>query len=158
MKLSQIKQLTEAEVRPSQAPDFVQRSPEFQKLKELGGDKLANDVAVAWQGDARDYQRSGGKGFQPLVAQMLNDRVVERRYGIRLTPELRTVLSRIIQLSYHAFPDVDRLKATSNAPHSGGVWGNVWARECAEVEFDAALYEVIKADVLTLLSEEENRV
>jgi hypothetical protein len=68
------------------------------------------------------------------------------------------VLSRIIQLSYHAFPDVSRLKATSNAPHSGGVWGNVWARECAEVEFDAALYEVIKADVLTLLSEEENRV
>ena len=98
-------------------------SPEFQKLKELGGDKLANDVAVAWQGDARDYQRSGGKGFQPLVAQMLNDRVVERRYGIQLTPELRTVLSRIIQLSHHAFPDTNRLKATTNAPHSGDVWG-----------------------------------
>ena len=158
MKLSQIKQLQEAALRPSQAPDFVERSPEFSKLRELGGEKLAHDVAIAWQGDARDYQRTGGKNFQPLVAQMLNDRVVERRYGIHLTTDLRAVLSRIIQMSYHAFPDVTKLRATINAPHSGGVWGNIWARECEEVEFDAALFEVIKADVLTLLSEEENRV
>lgn len=157
MKLSQIKNLTEQQ-RPSQAPDYVQRSPEFAKLRELGGDKLANDVAVAWQGDARDYERTGGKNFQPLVAQMLNDRVVERRYGITPSSELRAILSRIIQMSYHAFPDVTKLRATTNAPHTGGVWGNSWARECAEVEFDAALFEVIKADVLTLLSEEENRV
>lgn len=157
MKLSQIKTLTEE--RASQSPDYVQRSPEFAKLRELAGEKLAHDVAVAWQGDAREYSRTGGKGFQSLVAQMLNDRVVERRYGIHVSSELRGVLSRIINMAYHAFPDVNKLRATRNQVGPNDVWGHhVWARECAEVEFDAALFEIIKDDVSTLLSEGKKRV
>lgn len=150
--------ITENQTRPSQQSDFLPRTPEFQQLRTLAGDKLATDVAIAWQGDVKDYARTGGKGFNPLVAQMLDDRVIERRYGIQSTPQLRKILSSIKQLSHHAFPDINQLRATTNAPYTGGVWGNQWARECASVEYDELLYEVLKADIVTLLTEEENRV
>lgn len=157
MLLSQFTKLVENQDRPSQRPDFLPRTPEFQQLRDLAGEKLASDIAVAWQGDVKDYARTGGKNFQPLVAQMLNDRVVERRYGVEITPPLRKILSALVQLAHHAFPDTERLRGTTNATYSGGVWGNAWARECATVEFDEILYEVLKADVVTLLSEEDNQ-
>lgn len=154
MLLSQFAKLTENQDRPSQRPDFLPRTPEFQQLRDLAGDKLANDIAVAWQGDVKDYARTGGKNFQPLVAQMLNDRVVERRYGLQLTPELRRTLAKLVQLAHHSFPNPDQLRGTSNAVHTGGVWGNAWARECAKIEYDDVLYEVLKAETALLLSED----
>ena len=78
--------ITENQTRPSQQPDFLPKTPEFQQLRTLAGDKLATDIAIAWQGDVKDYARTGGKGFSPLVAQMLDDRAIERRYGIQPTP------------------------------------------------------------------------
>lgn len=154
MKLAQLKQLQE-----NATPATLQRSDEFAKIRELIGDKFATDIAVAWQGDARDFQRTGGKGFQSLVVQMLNDRVIERRYGVPVTPELHRLLQRLKSLAYHAFPDASSLRATNNASYANDVWGyHNWARECQEVEFDSALFEIIKADVRTLLTEDENRV
>lgn len=154
MKLTHIRQL-----RESATPAMLQRSEEFAKIRDLIGDKFANDVAIAWQGDARDYQRSGGKNFQSLVVQLLNDRIIEHRYGATITPELHRVLQRIKSLAYHAFPDVNSLRATHNAPYANDVWGYYnWARECNDVEFDSALFEIIKADVSPLLTEENNRV
>lgn len=51
MKLAQLKQLQENAI-----PTTLQRSEEFAKIRELIGEKFATDIAIAWQGDARDFQ------------------------------------------------------------------------------------------------------
>jgi hypothetical protein len=148
MKLSDIKPLAEA----APALAILEQRPEFQRLRQVVGDKLANDVLLAWSGDMRDYERTGGKNFQSLVVQMLNDNVLQRKYNIPATKEVRDVVVPIIQLAHHAMPDVSRMRAPQNAPRSNDVWGNVkWARESMEFT-DYVLYESLKRDVRTLLT------
>lgn len=147
MKLSNILPLFEA-VLPS-----IESNPDLMKLATINA-KLANDLQVAWQGDARDYQRTpDGKNFQSLVVQMLNARVLERKYGIQITPEVNSSVQRLSALAHQTFIDRTKLRAASNAGATGGIWGNSWARESVAVDFDNGLYENLKQEITALLSE-----
>lgn len=147
MKLSDIKQLLEAATQ-------LDSRPEFDALRRAVGDKIANDVLVAWNGDARDYQRSGGKNFEPLVPRLLSADVLSRKYGIKVTPELQRALSGVIQLAYHAFPKEEQLRAPKQSPYTHGAWGQErFARESQLTPSDTALYESLREEVALLTSD-----
>lgn len=149
MKLSDIKQLMEAVTQ-------LEGRPEFDALRRTLGDKVANDVLVAWNGDARDYQRAGGKNFDALVPRLLNADVLSRKYGIRITPDMQRAISGVVQLASHAFPATDRLRATKQAPYATGVWGHErFARESQLTPNDAALYESLQEEVALLTTDTE---
>jgi hypothetical protein len=147
MKLSEIKQLMEAVMQ-------LESRPEFEALRRTLGDKVANDVLVAWRGDAQDYQRSGGKNFEPLTPRLLNPDVLARKYGIRLTPDMQRALSGVVQLAHHAFPNVERLRAPKQSPYATGVWGQErFARESKLTPDESALYESLQEEVALLTSD-----
>lgn len=149
MKLSDIKPLVEA----AGASTPLDQRPEFQQLRQAVGDQVAKDVLLAWEGDLRDYQRSGGKNFQSLVLQILSDNVLQRKYNIVPSREARAAISPVIQLVHHVMPDTSRMRAPVNSPYNRGVWGGVkFARESAEFKFQRPLYEALKRDVQTLLT------
>lgn len=149
MKLSEISALLES------AAAFDQR-PEYQQLRQLAGDAVARDVLAAWNGDQRDYQRSGGNNFEALVPKLLSPNALTRKYGIRVTPELQQVLSQIVQLSHHSMPPPNKLRSTVNSKYANDIWGHErFARESLLANSESALYESLKQEVALLISEEK---
>lgn len=149
MKLAELHQLLEAATQ-------IDQQPEFQQLQQLAGEQVARDIVAAWNGDQRDYARSGGKNFEALVPKLLSPSVLSRKYGVKVTSELQQVLSRLVALAYHAMPPVDRLRATTQAKYANDVWGHErFARESQLTADDAALYESLKAEVALLTSNDD---
>ena len=129
-----------------------EQSPEVQQLRQLLGDQVANDALTAWNGDQRDYQRSGGKNFDPLVPRLLNPDVLSRKYNIRVTPAVQSVLSRIVQLARQTMPDTTSNISAYNARFKDDVWGHErFAREGVDLSAENALYEALGQEVDTLL-------
>jgi hypothetical protein len=144
MKLAEVKQLMEA-------AGPLDRQPEFEQLRQVAGEALARDVLSAWNGDLRDYQRSGGNNFEALVPKLLSPTVISRKYGVQVTPELQQLLSRIVQLSHHSMPPPNKLRSTVNSKYANDIWGHErFARESEQYSAADRLYESLKKEVALL--------
>lgn len=113
---------------------------EFKMIQKEAPD-FAKKLQVAWEGDAREYQRNKDR-FDPLFPKML-----EARSVAKFAPELKNfvkVLDMLKQLHLHSFP-------TSKAQFKdSGVWSHErLARESVEADLE---YRELRAQVEKLLS------
>jgi hypothetical protein len=118
---------------------------EFKAIQHEAPD-FAKKLVLAWEGDARDYERSQGKGFDPLFPKMLDPKSVAKfAPGLKVDGALEKGLGLLKQLHGMSFPTKPAAARTDNS-----VWSHErWARESQD--FDMVGYEMLREEVLTLL-------
>ena len=109
-------------------------NPEFISLQKAAPD-FANKLATAWNGDAREYNRTHGKNAEMLFPMML-DNITKYVPNVKVTFQVQKLITDLKRLQTSAFPPVP-----ASARIDTGVWQHEpWARESVDTEY-AALRE-----------------
>jgi hypothetical protein len=146
--------LDEAQLTPGNVHQFTGKevkhlldTDEFKAIQKQDPG-FAKKLELAWEGDARDFQHSQGKNFEPLFPKMLDPKAIAK-FAPELKPDVNLTkgIGLLKQLHAMSFPTKQASTKVDNS-----VWSQErWARESEE--FDLAGYELLKEEVEELFEE-----
>jgi hypothetical protein len=120
---------------------------EFKAIQQTAPD-FAKKLVLAWEGDAREYDRNGGKGFDPLFPKMLEPKSIAK-----FAPGLKAdqAISLLKQLFNYSFSTKQTTARSDNS-----VWAQErWAKESQN--FDKAAYKLLREEVETVNESEAKK-
>lgn len=156
MAFTLLNQLIETFLTPGNVHQFAGKEKqhltdreEFKHIQSAAPD-FAKKLALAWDGDSRDFERSQGKNFDPLFPKMLDSKSVAKfAPDLKIDQTLEKQLGLLKQLHSYSFPN-----KTPATRKDSSVWSNErWAKESQD--FDMVDYEMLREEVDALFEAKE---
>lgn len=121
MKLSTLGIVTE---RVSDAVDFLLKNKDFIKLHQLAP-KYAMELGQMWQAEKNSLDAANSKGerYDSIIPSMLTPDYAAKRYGVKVTPDVEALLSRLLQVAYSVFASKGMLKGDVQGRGNKDQWG-----------------------------------